>query len=264
MRGFAVWNKRARVLHIFLVRSCQDLLEHKSWLLYSAQYLCIIVLNSSFHSAQIRPKSHSYMVDIYLLLLFLFFCCNLCSSHKSRARYFCKKNRCNFFFRLNHLSSVVAGFLPETSSFPIYQTCVGTVFWWGWRRLVGWRNCNIIMFKIQFIFFDWFWYHLIWGCRVKKQKNTHNFSVFLGSGFVFIWKFWKRSSRPSYARRSEKWQPFCASTHFRSGRGGGINKWYRQFVVFQRFFLHITVLEWSPVISLSFADSPFSFTTIDN
>ena len=97
MRGFSVWNKRARVLHIFLVRSCQDLLEHKSWLLYSAQYLCIIVLNSSFHSAQIRPKSHSYMVDIYLLL-FLFFCCNLCSSHKSRARYFCKKISLQFFF----------------------------------------------------------------------------------------------------------------------------------------------------------------------
>ena len=52
--------------------------------------------------------------------------------------------------------------------------------------------------------------------------------------------------------------PFCASTHFRCGCGGGINKWYRQFVVFQRFFLHITVLEWSPVISLSFADLPFS------
>ena len=56
MRGFSVWNKRARVLPIFLVRSCQDLLEHKSWLLYSAQNLCIIVLNSSFHSASDQTK----------------------------------------------------------------------------------------------------------------------------------------------------------------------------------------------------------------
>ena len=120
------------------------------------------------------------MVDIYLLL-FLFFCCNLCSSHKSRARYFCKKKKSLqfFLFRLNHLSSVVAGFLPETSDFPIYQTCVGTIFWWGWRRLVGWRNCNIIMFKIQFNFFltdfGTIWFGV---CRVKKQKNTHNFSGF--------------------------------------------------------------------------------------
>ena len=56
MRGFSVWNKRARVLPIFLVRSCQDLLEHKSWPLYSAQNLCIIVLNSSFHSASDQTK----------------------------------------------------------------------------------------------------------------------------------------------------------------------------------------------------------------
>merc|ERR1712086_75254 len=97
---FCVKTKEPGRVYIsfFLVRSCQDLLEHKSWLLYSAQYLCIIVLNSSFHSAQIRPKSHSYMVDIYLLL-FLFFCCNLCSSQKSRARYFCKKKSLQFFFQ---------------------------------------------------------------------------------------------------------------------------------------------------------------------
>ena len=147
---FLCETKEPGFLPIFLVRSCQDLLEHKSWLLYSAQNLCIIVLNSSFHSASDQTKI-TFVYGWYISSSFSFFfaASNLCSSHKSRARYFCKKNRCNFFFRLNHLSSVVARFLPETCSFPIYQTCVGTIFWWGWRRLVGWRNCNIIMFKIK-------------------------------------------------------------------------------------------------------------------
>ena len=51
--------------------------------------------------------------------------------------------------------------------------------------------------------------------------------------------------------------PVCASTHFWSRSGGGINKWYRQFVVFQRFFLHITVLVGTYFIALPFADLPF-------
>ena len=178
MRGFSVWNKRARVLPIFLVRSCQDLLEHKSWLLYSAQNLCIIVLNSSFHSASDQTKI-TFVYGWYISSSFsFFFCCNLCSSHKSRARYFCKKKSLQFFFRLNHLSSVVARFLPETCSFPIYQTCVGTIFWWGWRRLVGWRNCNIIMFKIQFILFltdfGTIWFGVV-GWRNKKTLTTSQF-----------------------------------------------------------------------------------------
>ena len=144
------------------------------------------------------------MVDIYLLL-FLFFCCNLCSSHKSRARYFCKKKSLQFFFRLNHLSSVVARFLPETCSFPIYQTCVGTIFWWGWRRLVGWRNCNIIMFKIQFILFltdfGTIWFGVV-GWRNKKTLTTSQF--FLGSGFVFIWKFWKPKQNKQKVNKTEQ------------------------------------------------------------
>ena len=147
---FFVRNKRARVLPIFLVRSCQDLLEHKSWLLYSAQNLCIIVLNSSFHSALDQTKI-TFVYGWYISSSFssFFFAAIYVLRIKVGLDIFAKKNRCNFFFRLNHLSSVVARFLPETCSFPIYQTCVGTIFWWGWRRLVGWRNCNIIMFKIK-------------------------------------------------------------------------------------------------------------------
>ena len=151
-------------------------------------------------------QNHIRIWLIYIFFFFFFFCCNLCSSHKSRARYFCKKKSLQFFlFRLNHLSSVVAGFLPETSDFPIYQTCVGTIFWWGWRRLVGWRNCNIIMFKIQFNFF---WLILVpfdlgfVGWRNKKTLTTSQF--FLGSGFVFIWKFWKPKQNKQKVNKTKK------------------------------------------------------------
>ena len=125
-------------------------------------------------------QNHIRIWLIYIFFFFFFFAAIYVRRIKVGLDIFAKKNRCNFFlFRLNHLSSVVAGFLPETSDFPIYQTCVGTIFWWGWRRLVGWRNCNIIMFKIQFNFFltdfGTIWFGV---CRVKKQKNTHNFSVF--------------------------------------------------------------------------------------
>ena len=148
MRGFSVWNKRARVLPIFLVRSCQDLLEHKSWLLYSAQNLCIIVLNSSFHSASDQTKI-TFVYGWYISSSFSFLLQAIYVLRIKVGLDIFAKKIVAIFFRLNHLSSVVARFLPETCSFPIYQTCVGTIFWWGWRRLVGWRNCNIIMFKIK-------------------------------------------------------------------------------------------------------------------
>ena len=97
---FLCETKEPGFLPIFLVRSCQDLLEHKSWLLYSAQNLCIIVLNSSFHSASDQTKI-TFVYGWYISSSFSFFfaASNLCSSHKSRARYFCKKNCCNFFFQ---------------------------------------------------------------------------------------------------------------------------------------------------------------------
>ena len=41
-------------------------------------------------------------------------------------------------------------------------------------------------------------------CRVKKQKNTHNFSAFLGSGFVFIWKFWKPKQNKQKVNKTEQ------------------------------------------------------------
>ena len=50
------------------------------------------------------------------------------------------------FLRLNHLSSIVVGFLPQTSgSFPIYFL-VRTIFWRWRRRLIRWRNCNILKY----------------------------------------------------------------------------------------------------------------------
>ena len=151
MRVFSVWNKRARVFTYF---SCQILSRlvgtQKLAVIQCTKSMHNVVLNSSFHSASDQTKI-TFVYGWYISSSFSFFfaASNLCSSHKSRARYFCKKKSLQFFFRLNHLSSVVARFLPETCSFPIYQTCVGTIFWWGWRRLVGWRNCNIIMFKIK-------------------------------------------------------------------------------------------------------------------
>jgi len=101
--------------------------------------------------------------------------------------------RC-FFFRLNHLSSIVAGFLPQTMGFPIYFL-VRTVFWRWRRRLVGRRNCNILKYS--------FWLIGVPLFRVKQTKKKNSQLLSLGSSFVLIWK---RSSRPSYARRSiEKW-----------------------------------------------------------
>ena len=91
------------------------------------------------------------------------------------------------FLRLNHLSSIVVGFLPQTSSsFPIYFL-VRTIFWRWRRRLVRWRNCNILKYS----YFDSFLgYHFSW----KNQEKTHNFLV-LGSSFVFIWNQTKKTER---------------------------------------------------------------------
>ena len=81
---------------------------------------------------------------------------------------------CFSFLRLNHLSSIVVGFLPQTSgSFPIYFL-VRTIFWRWRRRLVRWRNCNILKYSYFDSFLGYHFWDTIFGVPFFMEKPRKN------------------------------------------------------------------------------------------